>query len=72
VTYFQTPKNGHQRSTIYHAIHHNFTTKTPHQNINFRKNLRKKALPPRAKKKRPGKKPDRIVNLKIKPPYIIA
>jgi hypothetical protein len=31
------------------AIHHNFTTKTPHKTSFFRKNPRKNALPPHHK-----------------------
>jgi len=52
---FLDAKNDHQRTTIYHAIHHNFTTKTPHQNTVFRKNPLKKRLPPRTKKNGPAK-----------------
>jgi hypothetical protein len=34
---FLPHRNHHPRTTIHHAIHHNFTTKTPHQTPAFPK-----------------------------------
>jgi hypothetical protein len=47
------------------ATHHNFTTKTPRKNTHFFQNpLKKRPSHHTTKKMRPGKKPNRIVNLK--------
>jgi len=35
VAYFSDCENDHQPTTIYHPIHHNFTTKTPRKNTHF-------------------------------------
>jgi len=40
---FRRRANDHQRAMIYHAIHHNFTTKTPHQKLTFSKTPSKNA-----------------------------
>jgi hypothetical protein len=37
LAHFSPPKNVSQRTTFYHAFHHNFTTKTPHRNTAFSK-----------------------------------
>jgi hypothetical protein len=35
---FSAPKNDRASDHIYHAVHHNFTTKTPSQNAHFSQN----------------------------------
>jgi hypothetical protein len=35
VACFSAGENDRKPATIYHAIHHNFTTKTPRKNANF-------------------------------------
>jgi hypothetical protein len=49
---FQTPKSDRHPTTIYHAIHHNFTTKNHAQNTIFLKNPQQKR-PSTTKTKRP-------------------
>ena len=37
LAYFSAPKNNHPTHHVYHANHHNFTTKTPPRNTTFSK-----------------------------------
>jgi hypothetical protein len=47
---FLGPKKCASKHHVYHAFHHNFTTKTPQQNTHFLQNPSKNTHPPQNKK----------------------